>query len=148
SPATLFEGSVGGLAAERTSTTPRRRHSPGVLQSICSPHPNPLPRGEGAASFAPWKADNGGLFQRAENGSPLPRERAGVRGRARSTSRVSARAQNCRTLRVLRHSRRFPIRILKQIARFSAGTGVKPGAQIDQTARDHVTAHPLRALDG
>src|SRR5262249_30127025 len=110
------------------ATTPRPRHSPGVEQTIRSPHPNPLPRGEylfsgsgcraattppraaaerfartaqyaaslcaaergatrrsatsstslntykeeGTASFAPRKADNGGLFYGQRTVHPFP----------------------------------------------------------------------------
>src|SRR5262245_60830300 len=83
--------------------------SPNSEQRFVSPHPNPLPRGEGTASFVPWKANNGGLFYGQRTVHPLPGERAGVG--AKHVTRV-ARSRNCRTLRVLRQSRRFPIRIM------------------------------------
>src|SRR5262245_27796577 len=51
--------------------TPRRRHAIGAARRLLSPHPDPLPRGEGTASLAQWIADGYGLFSRQSRIHPL-----------------------------------------------------------------------------
>ncbi len=38
-----------------------------------SPHPDPLPQGEGTAQIAQWKADGSGLFSAESKVHPLPK---------------------------------------------------------------------------
>ena len=56
--------------------TPRGRHSPCAGQWFHSPHPDPLPRGEGTASHAQWKANGCGMSSGQRRAHPLP-EREG-----------------------------------------------------------------------
>src|SRR5206468_3413999 len=44
----------------------------GMVGRVVSPHPGPLPQGEGAARIAQWKADGSGLFSAEETVHPLP----------------------------------------------------------------------------
>src|SRR5438093_2923714 len=53
--------------------TPRRRHSIVAARRFLSPHPDPLPRGEGTASIAQWKADGCGLVTGQRRIHPLPK---------------------------------------------------------------------------
>src|SRR2546426_12261265 len=53
--------------------TPKRGRSRGGARRLLSPHPDPLPRGEGTASIAQWKADGCGLFSRRSRIHPLPK---------------------------------------------------------------------------
>ena len=55
----------------------------GMVIRAVSPHPDPLPQGEGTARSEQWKADATGLDRspRREWFTLSPRERAGVRGR-------------------------------------------------------------------
>ena len=46
-----------------------------------SPHPDPLPKGEGTAGSEQWKADQRVWILRGEWFTLSPRERAGVRGK-------------------------------------------------------------------
>src|SRR5437870_8943612 len=45
----------------------------GMVVRAVSPHPDPLPQGEGTASIAQWKADRSGLFSTERMVHPLPK---------------------------------------------------------------------------
>ena len=50
--------------------------------SAFSPHPDPLPQGEGKASFAQWKSDPSGLFSEQRMVHPLPKGEGRGKGNA------------------------------------------------------------------
>src|SRR5262249_12880468 len=54
--------------------------SPKSVQRFVSPHPNPLPRVEGTASFAQREAETCGLFCRQRTVHPLPKEQGWSEG--------------------------------------------------------------------
>src|SRR5438128_11744915 len=88
--------------------TPSRRHLPGAARRFLSPHPDPLPRGEGTVSIAQRKADGCGLFSEQCRVHPLPRGEGRGGGKRREVkSRVSDQSRTCRTPRVLRQIRPF-----------------------------------------
>src|SRR3989442_3159142 len=53
----------------RSGNAPTR----GMIGSAVSPHPDPLPQGEGAARIAQWKAGGSGFFSTLRRVHPLPR---------------------------------------------------------------------------
>src|SRR5580765_4231041 len=49
-----------------------RDYSHCAVQWSVSPHPDPLPQGEGTARFAQWEAESSGLFSARSRVHPLP----------------------------------------------------------------------------
>src|SRR6266568_3366256 len=56
-------------------------------------HPDPLPRGEGTARIAQWKAKESGLFSAASRVHPLPKGEGRGEGKE-TTARRSGNAQD------------------------------------------------------
>src|SRR5207253_5142369 len=93
----------------RTGRTPRRGHPRGAALWLLSPHPSPLPWGEGE-SVSPQRTIQTRRLSTAHCALfPLPEGEGQGEGKRRELpSRVSEHSRNCRTGRVLRQSRRFP----------------------------------------
>src|SRR5438876_12135740 len=89
--------------------TPRRRLSRGAASRFLSPHPGPLPWGEGEP-FAAGRTIQRGCFSTARSSLfPLPEGEGQGEGKRREVpSRVSVPSRNFRTQRVLGQRRRVP----------------------------------------
>ena len=58
----------------------------GMVVRAVSPHPDPLPLGEGKASFAQWKSNPSGLFSEQRMVHPLPKGKGEGWGEGKDTT--------------------------------------------------------------
>src|SRR5439155_11868055 len=67
----------------------------GMELRAVSPHPDPLPLGEGKASFARWKREPSGLFSEQRMVHPLPK---GPKGEGRGEGEENAAPRHAKVL--------------------------------------------------
>ena len=75
---------AGGLAEFESSVI---GPIPGMELRAVSPHPDPLPQGEGKASFAQWKSNPSELFSQQRMVHPLPKGEGRGEGKGNATPR-------------------------------------------------------------
>src|SRR5207249_2173003 len=77
-----FRETSGSAAEDSPSST-----VPGMVSRAVSPHPDPLPQGEGTARIAQWKSDGSGLFSVERRVHPLPKGEGWGEGKESTATR-------------------------------------------------------------